>query len=415
MLKAVLILTLLPCAFLLGQVNAPGSQVPPNSITVNVSRNANLQPDQILLGIVVNSGPAATLDQVLAALQGSGITQANFSGLSSSQQYSPKGGPALQLAWGFSLPVAFTNLKSTVTMLSALQTAIARNNRGFTMSFAVQGTQVSPQSEQSVSCAAADLIADARARAQSMAAAASQSLGPLLAMSSASAATGPLSGIFATPTYLPVCSLTATFALGASPAPGTITIAASRSMSVRPDQAVIVVNVSAGLTLTLTDIVAELEGSGITAANFVGAYGQANSTQWNFSLPVSFAQLPTELSTLAQLQQTLGASIGPSKGQPYLTYSVQGTQVSPGLQASQTCSLSGLVSDAQAQAVKLAQAAGVTLGPVVSVADSAAPVAIYGDFSILLSASLSTIPVSAVASSSSAPPPCALTVQFQLH
>jgi uncharacterized protein YggE len=409
MLKAVLILTLLPCAFLLGQVNGPGSQVPPNSVTVNISRNANLQPDQILLGIVVNTGPAATLDQVLAALQGSGITQANFSSLSSSQQYSPKGGPAQQLAWGFSLPVAFSNLKSTVTMLSALQTAIAKNNPGFTMSFAVQGTQVSPQAQQSVSCAAADLIADARARAQSVAAAASQSLGPLLAMSSASTATGPLSGIFATPTYLPVCSLTATFALGASPAPGAITIAASRTMSVQPDQAVIVVNVSAGLTLTLNDIVAELEGSGITAANFVGAYGQANSTQWNFSLPVSFAQLPAELSTLAQLQQTLGAS----KGLPYLTYSVQGTQVSPGLQASQTCSLSGLVSDAQSQALKLAQAAGVTLGPVISVTDSTGTRA--GDLAAVIYDPTTGNPFGGIQSVLPAPPPCALTVQFQLH
>ena len=49
------------------------------------------------------SGPAATLDQVVAALQGSGVTQANFSGLSPA--YSPW---ATGLScWGFSLPGVF--------------------------------------------------------------------------------------------------------------------------------------------------------------------------------------------------------------------------------------------------------------------------------------------------------------------
>lgn len=396
MIERVFILALFSCALVSGQVTS-------NSVTVNISRNANLQPDQIVLDIEVSAGPAATLDQVVAALQGSGVTQANFSGLSS--------GPGQQVSWGFSLPVAFSNLKTTVAQLSALQTAIAKNNPGFLMSFSVRGTQVSQQLQQSVSCAAADLVSDARGRAQNMAAA-GQPLGGILAMSSASIATGPLSGPFATPTYQPVCSLSATFALGASQQPGTLTIAASHTLSLQPDQAVIVVNVNAGQPVALADIVAELQGSGIAAANLSNAFGPADGIQWTFQLPVPFAQLPAALSTLAQLQQTLG---GP-KGQPNLTYLVQGTQVSQALQASQSCSFPALVTDAQSQAQKLASAAGVTLGPVVSVSD--APVAIaavlQGEFSEIqgtVSQWFNVTPLPYVAP----PPPCAVTVQFQLH
>jgi hypothetical protein len=399
MIERVFILALFSCALVSGQVTS-------NSVTVNVSRNANLQPDQIVLDIEVSAGPAATLDQVLAALQGFGLTQANFSGLSS--------GPGQQVSWGFSLPVAFSDLKSTVAQLSALQTAIAQTNPGLSMSFSVRGTQVSQQSQQSVSCAAADLMADALARAQNMAAAAGQPLAGILSMSSASTAANPVSGIFSTPTYQPVCSLTATFALGAFQPPSTVAIAASRTLSLQPDQAVIVVSVNAGQSAALADIVAELQGSGIAAANLSNAFGPAGGIQWSFLLPVPFAQLPATLSTLAQLQQTLG---GP-KGQPNLTYLVQGTQVSQALQASQSCSFPALVTDAQSQAQKLASAAGVTLGPVVSVSDfPVSPVSVLqGEFGQIVAVggvSQSTVFISLLPSI--APPPCALTVQFQLH
>ncbi|SPF55914.1 exported hypothetical protein [Candidatus Sulfopaludibacter sp. SbA4] len=412
MIHRALILALLVSALVFGQVTA-------NFVTVTVSRYSNLQPDLVTIAVNVSAGPAVTLDQVLSALQGSGITLANFQNVNSVQQYSPT--PQLTVVWTFSLPVSLSDLKSTAGQLSTLQTNIAKNNPGLTMSFSVEGTQVSPQLQQSQSCAAAGLVADATARAQKMAVAAGQPLGAIVAMSSASIATDPVTGVFSTPTYQPVCSLTAKFALGTSPPvpTDTLSIAASRTHSVQPDQVLVSVSVIAALAVPLADIVTELQGSGITAANFsyANGNGQPNTTQWTFSLPVPFTQLAATLSTLAQLQQSLGGT----RGQPNLIFYLQGTQTSPELQASQSCSFPALVGDAQSQAQKLAAAAGVTLGPVAAVSEAGASqalagsftfTALQGDFSAVYPGNI--IPSLSAVLAAPQPPPCALTVQFQL-
>src|SRR5713101_5729271 len=57
------------------------AQADSNSITVNASRNANLQADQAVFNVSVTSGLNASIDDVLGALQGSGITLANFTGI----------------------------------------------------------------------------------------------------------------------------------------------------------------------------------------------------------------------------------------------------------------------------------------------------------------------------------------------
>jgi len=405
MIHRALILALLSCALIFGQVTS-------NSVTVTVSRYSNLQPDQVLIAVNVSAGPAVTRDQILAALQGSGITLANFQNVNSVQQFSPT--PQLTVVWTFSLPVALSDLKTTVGQFSTLQAGIVKNNPGLTMSFSVEGTQVSPQLPQSQSCAAADLVADAKTRAQKMAVAAGQPLGAIVAMSSASIATDPVTGVFSTPTYQPVCSLTAKFALGTSPPlpTDTLSIAASRTHSVQPDQVLVGVSVIAAVAVPLADIVTELQGSGITAANFsyANGNGQPNTTQWTFSLPVPFTQLAATLSSLAQLQQSLGGT----RGQPNMTFFVQGAQISPDLQASQSCSFPALVGDAQSQAQKLAAAAGVTLGPVAAVSEAGQ--ALAGSFTEVLLNPTTGVPNPYVSPVLPAPqpPPCALTVQFQL-
>src|SRR5260370_23433977 len=103
MIRFVLILVLL-CRFVaVGQVT--------NSVTVNVSRNPNLQPDQIVLAVVVDSGLDVSRDQVLAALQGSGITLANFQNLRTMQQYSTSSRSCQSLReWPSSLPTPLSSL-----------------------------------------------------------------------------------------------------------------------------------------------------------------------------------------------------------------------------------------------------------------------------------------------------------------
>jgi len=204
------------------------AQLDSNSITVSASRNSALQPDQVVFGVYVDSGLNVGLTEILAAVQSVGLTQANFSGVSTTQSpivltpNMPIVAPMLE--WAFALPVPIANLKNTVTALTNLQGSIGQNNSGLTLSFQVQGTQVSPQLQQSQTCSIPDLLTDARAQAQKLATAAGVILGDVLAMSSAATANigGVTTGYIAISRYgttsssslLPaLCSLTVKFGM----------------------------------------------------------------------------------------------------------------------------------------------------------------------------------------------------------
>jgi hypothetical protein len=187
------------------------AQLDSNSVTVTASRNTALQADQAIFGVIVTSDVNTSLNDVVAAVQGAGITLANFSSVSGGPEvYSgwlapvpPVPNPVLQ--WTFRLPVPLADTKDTVASLTSLQQSLQKNT-ALRLSFSVQGTQVSQQLVQSQTCSIPDLIADARAQAQKLAAAAGRGVGNILAMAgatSSSAGTAPA-----------VCSVTVRFALG---------------------------------------------------------------------------------------------------------------------------------------------------------------------------------------------------------
>ena len=199
-------------------------QLDSNSVTVTASRTQNAAPDQALFGIFVDAPPDATLDDVLAVLQGSGVTMANFAGVGNAQliQLPPAATPDLE--WSFALPVPLSKTKETVASLTALRNAIAAKRNGMTLSFSVQGTQASAQAVQALACPTADLIADARAQAQKLADAAGLTLGPILALSSATTGNSSAGGaiyaaisvsrfIQTAPTIPSICALTVKFGL----------------------------------------------------------------------------------------------------------------------------------------------------------------------------------------------------------
>src|SRR5277367_958329 len=74
-------------------------QLDSNSVTVSANQNTNLQPDQVVFGIYVTSGINSSLDDVLAALKTSGITIANFSGVSSNGTQVGTGLPQQAIQW----------------------------------------------------------------------------------------------------------------------------------------------------------------------------------------------------------------------------------------------------------------------------------------------------------------------------
>ncbi len=152
----------------------------------------------------------------------------------------------------------------------------------------------------------------------------------------------------------------------------SINVTASRVIYLQPDQVSFYVSVTSGGDATLDDILNVLAVAGITASNFTGAItfydatpGQTNpwSQNWAFTVALSFSKMKDTAMALAALQQM----IAQNNNGLSMSVSSPGLSVSPELQASQKCSNRDLVADARSQAEKLASAAGLGVGPVLSI------------------------------------------------
>jgi len=187
-------LALVATALAFGQSN-------PNSITVTASRTNNPQPDQVVFQVTVTSPLTTSRDDVIAALQGSGIGLTNFTGVSTQQTYNGKQ-YLTSLAWNFTLTAPLTSMKPTVDTFTGLQMTLSKAATGLWLGFSVQGMQVSPQAQQAQPCSLPELISDARAQALKIANAANMSLGSVLGLINAVSDTTV------------TCSVTVKFALG---------------------------------------------------------------------------------------------------------------------------------------------------------------------------------------------------------
>ncbi len=223
MRRFLLPLALVPIAF---------AQLDSNSVTVTASRGANLQPDQVVFGVTVDTPMDASLNDIVAALQNAGITLSNFVSVRALVQAfigplptplpTPAPSPA-QVEWTFALPVPISKLADTASTLKNVQQSVAANNKTWMMSFSVSGTQVSLALQQSQVCSSPDLLADARVQAQKLASAAGMNVGNVLAMSSGTSTTQPGSGVYVAsglsslllsyPSLPQICSATVKFAL----------------------------------------------------------------------------------------------------------------------------------------------------------------------------------------------------------
>jgi uncharacterized protein YggE len=198
------------------------AQLDSNSITVSASTNATLQPDQVVFSVSVQASINTGLDDVLTALQGSGITAANFSGVNTQGQTIATLGamppmPAPTLTWSFTLPAPLANIKATVASLTTVQQNIAKLDNGLVLSFSIIGTQVSQQLAQSQTCSLSGLITAATTQAQSLAAASGLTLGAILALSSSTSSVVSNSQVVANGAMLATISSSA-------PAPCAITV-----------------------------------------------------------------------------------------------------------------------------------------------------------------------------------------------
>jgi len=404
-LRRVMVLFLIPAASLLAQlVN--------NTVTATASQSSTAaQPDEAVFSVAVASvGVGTSLDQVVAAVSGLGITAANLVQISNAQgaiifsPAPPQSGPApaLPLNWIFQLVAPFSKLKDTTAALAALQKSILQNNSGLTLSFTLSGTRVSGQ--QAPNCNLADLVSQARAQAQDIAGASGFKAGAIVGLTSATSAA------------VPICSLTVRFALGmmfGQPEP-VITISATRTNAIQADQVLIGLTVQSPTTAGLDDITGALTGAGVSGANFTQVYttisytlsggvqAQLNELVWSFTLTAPLAKLSATLS-----------------------FYVEGAQISPQLQQSQPCSQAALLADAQAQAKAVAAAAGVTAGAILSMGEGSSAVAlqvaptfissIAGNFTTgVLTSGVGYASILGTPVLPTPQPTCSLTVQFQL-
>lgn len=155
----------------------------------------------------------------------------------------------------------------------------------------------------------------------------------------------------------------------------SLTVTATRSLVLQPDEALIVVNATSGLNSGLDDVLAALSGSGITAVNLQTVYSttsqQIEILNWTFTLAVPFSNLNAVLASLANVQRTLAQN---RSGGINLIFNVQSSQASQQLLASQPCPISSLLSDARAQAQKIANSSGLIVGPILALSEANPPI-----------------------------------------
>jgi uncharacterized protein YggE len=148
----------------------------------------------------------------------------------------------------------------------------------------------------------------------------------------------------------------------------TITVTVSSGPTIQADAVGFFVRVETPLTATLDDVLAQLKGSAITAANlsYVSTSFDSSGPQadWSFTLTVPFSRFKETTAVLAKLS---AGSIDQNGGQA-ITVSVSGVQMSDDARARQ-CPLPALVSDARKQADIMAASAGMKAGAIVSISD----------------------------------------------
>lgn len=190
-------------------------QLKSNTLAITAARSIIAQPDQVVFGITITSPLNATLDQVVAALSPLTVTSADLTGVGNSTSQ--------VLQWTFTYAAPLTNLSATIASISAVQQRMSVRNM-LSLSFTVIGTQVSQQLQQAQTCSNADLISDATAQAQTIAAAANLTLGPILKLSNVptesiypaylSLVSGAFSAVLYAPASQPItCSLLVQFQL----------------------------------------------------------------------------------------------------------------------------------------------------------------------------------------------------------
>jgi hypothetical protein len=213
-------------------------------------------------------------------------------------------------------------------------------------------------------------MTSARAQAQALATAANQPIG---------AVTGLTSTTWSDPLLGPQpCTMGVQFALGSgsqAAATNTITIHSTQGYGLQANQARVVIGITSGVNSALDDVTSALEGDGITGAtlsgvNTVSGFAFAGNQpqpqpqiEWTFTLEVSLSNPGAVLAQLTKAQQTFQTQ---NSGLS-LNFAVEGVSSSGTFSCTSPQNLAvAALTQAQNQAQEIAAAAGVHVGPVLS-------------------------------------------------
>jgi len=193
----------------------------------------------------------------------------------------------------------------------------------------------------------------------------------------------------------------------------SVTVTASNTATLQPDQILYSIEVDSPLNATLDQVVAAVASLGITAANLSSVNAQGvlavvpvigqpvtpTLLSWFFTLAAPIASNQTTVAQLTSLQQSIAKQNNGLK----MSFSIQGTQISQQLQQSQPCVLANLLTQARTQAQSLASAAGFNLD-VIQAMSSTITTSVSGQ-----GQSASSVPLGVGSA------PCTVTVRFGLN
>jgi hypothetical protein len=150
----------------------------------------------------------------------------------------------------------------------------------------------------------------------------------------------------------------------------TLVVTATRTTSLQQDRAMIILNLTTPEATALDDAIAALQGTGVSATdlNGVASSFDGQTLLWSFGKTVPFAQLKSSLAALTGIQ----SSLTQKKNGLTLNYFVAGQVSAEAQNAEALCPMPTLVADARTQAQRVADAAGVRVGPVISMTQGTA-------------------------------------------
>ena len=195
------------------------AQADGNSISYTASQTVSVAPDRMEFSIRVFTPLDTSLDRVLAVLPIEGIDASHLVGVDRAYY----GSSSLEgLGWTFDLVVPISKSQGIVSALSAGQQSLKNDKSSLSIFFNGSGARSATDLQDYLSCPSGDLLAEARTRAQTLAALAGGTVGKILALSDGSGVGSsgvffsvgiPGLGFAASPTFETSCRLTVKFEL----------------------------------------------------------------------------------------------------------------------------------------------------------------------------------------------------------